>query len=262
PGAACRVDAIQTWLPCQVRAWRSEAVGRYVERTLDLTLQGPQSPPIYPPAVVAVPLPQLHPPGVAQVPGMRPPVLEPYPPSVLRPPGRVNRSGGFTIWEPPTLPPRQPVTTSTGRPQEPAPEYDPIPQRPPADPEAAARALREELEGGAQSARQTPQPAPAPQQQQVNSAQTPTPRGSNHPNTAAASRRGMDLHKTKLPEEFQAKHPETEVEFTPPGHKGQDIHIKGGKHPSEYPGSTWPKGVNHGDFKPDTPGGHKTFRHD
>jgi hypothetical protein len=33
-------------------------------------------------------------------------------------------------------------------------------------------------------------------------------------------------------------------------------------HPSAYPYGNWQKGVNHGDFKPDTASGHRTFRSD
>ncbi len=35
--------------------------------------------------------------------------------------------------------------------------------------------------------------------------------------------------------------------------------IPGGIHPSTYPNSEWPEGFNHGDFKPDTSSGAKTF---
>jgi hypothetical protein len=43
---------------------------------------------------------------------------------------------------------------------------------------------------------------------------------------------------------------------------GQDVEIVGGRHPSDYPGSTWPKDADHADFKPDSKAGRATFRHD
>jgi hypothetical protein len=55
------------------------------------------------------------------------------------------------------------------------------------------------------------------------------------------------------PTQLEDMYPETEFRFTRRGQSGPDVVVVGGKHPSEYPGSTWPSGVDHGDFKPDTP---------
>jgi hypothetical protein len=38
--------------------------------------------------------------------------------------------------------------------------------------------------------------------------------------------------------------------------------VVNGLHPSFYPDSGWPVGVNHADFKPSTPTGEKTFKSD
>src|SRR5262249_54988021 len=65
-----------------------------------------------------------------------------------------------------------------------------------------------------------------------------------------------------LPTELTKRYPETQFEFTKRGEAGPDVRITGGKHPSEYPGSTWEKGKNYGDFKPDSPGGRRTFNSD
>lgn len=90
-------------------------------------------------------------------------------------------------------------------------------------------------------------------------------KGGANPAVLRAANRGSTLHSDKpghLPDQLRAQFPETEFEFTKPGRTGQDVWVKGGKHPSSDPGSSWPHGVVHGDFKPDTPGGHKTFRDD
>ncbi|HXT51922.1 MAG TPA: hypothetical protein VN811_12825, partial [Thermoanaerobaculia bacterium] len=60
----------------------------------------------------------------------------------------------------------------------------------------------------------------------------------------------------------RSQYPDTEFEFTRPGRPGQDVKVVGGKHPSQYPGSSWPENVGYGDFKPDTPTGRQTFRAD
>ena len=62
-----------------------------------------------------------------------------------------------------------------------------------------------------------------------------------------------------LPEQLRLQMPETQFEFRP---TGQDVRVEGGTHPSAYPGSLWPQGIDYGDFKPDTHGGRKTFRYD
>lgn len=90
-------------------------------------------------------------------------------------------------------------------------------------------------------------------------------KGSNHPATRAAGIRGRILHSDKpgmLPEQLRSQYPNTEFEFARAGVAGQDVRIIGGQHPSAYGTSSWPGGVNYGDFKPGTPGGSKTFRHD
>jgi hypothetical protein len=90
-------------------------------------------------------------------------------------------------------------------------------------------------------------------------------RGSLNPNTAKWARRGSTWHADhpgRLPEQLRERYPETNLEFRKPGIRGQDVTVVGGKHPSEYPGSTWPEGVDYGDFKPDTPDGRKTFKQD
>jgi hypothetical protein len=47
----------------------------------------------------------------------------------------------------------------------------------------------------------------------------------------------------------------TEFRFTRRGQDGPDIEYLRGPHPSTYPNSNWPAGVNKADFKPDTPSG-------
>jgi hypothetical protein len=91
------------------------------------------------------------------------------------------------------------------------------------------------------------------------------PKGSANPAVSKAAGRGSTLHADKpghLPDQLRQRYPETEFEFTKPGVPGQDAKVVGGRHPSDYPGSPWPKGVDYGDFKPDTPGGRKTFGFD
>jgi hypothetical protein len=93
----------------------------------------------------------------------------------------------------------------------------------------------------------------------------PSNKGSNNPNTQEAALKGTQLHLDKpgnLPDQLRKQYPDTEFKFKSQGELGQDVEVIGGKHPSEYPGSNWPEGVNHGDFKPDTPGGRKTFNSD
>jgi hypothetical protein len=90
-------------------------------------------------------------------------------------------------------------------------------------------------------------------------------KGSNNPNTQSAALKGTRLHLDKsgnLPEQLRERYPETEFSFKQQGAEGQDVAVVGGKHPSEYPGSHWPEGVDHADFKPNTPGGRKTFASD
>jgi hypothetical protein len=91
------------------------------------------------------------------------------------------------------------------------------------------------------------------------------PKGGANPAVQQAASRGSALHSDKpgnLPDQLRAKYPETELEFTKPGQRGQDVAVKGGKHPSDYPDSDWKKDVDKGDFKPDTKSGKKTFESD
>ncbi|MBI1917741.1 MAG: hypothetical protein HYS12_23855 [Planctomycetes bacterium] len=81
----------------------------------------------------------------------------------------------------------------------------------------------------------------------------------------SAKTRGTLLHLDKegmLPDQLRQRYPDTQFEFKAPGQPGQDVKVVGGKHPSEYAGSKWPNGINYGDFKPDTPSGHKKFESD
>jgi len=89
--------------------------------------------------------------------------------------------------------------------------------------------------------------------------------GSANPAVKKAANRGSTLHSDKpgnLPEQLRQRYPNTQFDFTKPGVTGQDARVVGGTHPSNYPGSNWPQGVDHGDFKPNTPGGQKTFKSD
>lgn len=91
------------------------------------------------------------------------------------------------------------------------------------------------------------------------------PRGSANPATRRASARGSRLHADRpgnLPDQLRQRYPETEFKITNPGRPGQDVQFVGGKHPSEYPNSDWPQGIDHADFKPNSPGGKKTFASD
>ncbi len=90
-------------------------------------------------------------------------------------------------------------------------------------------------------------------------------KGSLNPATKAAALSGTALHSDKpgnLPDQLRSMYPETVFKFTPPGKAGQDAQVIGGMHPSAYPYGNWPKGVNYGDFKPNTDGGRRTFQSD
>lgn len=83
--------------------------------------------------------------------------------------------------------------------------------------------------------------------------------------TRAAASRGSTLHADhpgRLPDQLRQAYPDTQFEFKRSGQTGQDVKVVGGTHPSKYPGSSWPSGVDHGDFKPDSGGGRKTFKAD
>jgi len=93
----------------------------------------------------------------------------------------------------------------------------------------------------------------------------PAPTGGNNPATSAAAARGSTLHSDKpghLPDQLRALYPNIVFEFTKPGIAGQDVRVLNGQHPSGYPGSTWPKGVDYADFKPGTSSGARTFDRD
>ncbi len=91
------------------------------------------------------------------------------------------------------------------------------------------------------------------------------PRGGANPAVQKAASRGSTLHSDKpghLPDQLRQRYPDTQFEFTKRGQVGQDVRVVGGKYPSEYPGSNWPKGVDCADFKPNTQGGNRTFQSD
>lgn len=95
----------------------------------------------------------------------------------------------------------------------------------------------------------------------------PKPRGVNDPRVRKAVDIGNQVHydKTTDPSKYtheggptqlqQTYNKDTEFQFARRGQGGPDVKWIGGKHPSTYPGSTWPSGVNQADFKPDTPTG-------
>lgn len=107
-------------------------------------------------------------------------------------------------------------------------------------------------------------PNPPSSQSNVNSPNA-TLSGSLNPATAAAARAGSKAHADqpgRLPDQLRSMYPETEFTFTPPGKRGQDVRVAEGMHPSAYPYGNWPAGVNRADFKPDSPGGFRTFTSD
>ncbi|MCP4995663.1 MAG: RHS repeat-associated core domain-containing protein, partial [Gammaproteobacteria bacterium] len=61
------------------------------------------------------------------------------------------------------------------------------------------------------------------------------------------------------PSQIQEMYPDTEFRFPRRGQSGADVEYLDGKHPSEYPNSTWLEGNDFGDFKPNTPNGSRTF---
>ena len=105
----------------------------------------------------------------------------------------------------------------------------------------------------------------APQASAATAAPPPKAKGGANGSTQAAASRGSTLHSDKpgmLPDQLRARYPQTQFSFTKPGVKGQDVRVVGGKHPSEYPDSTWPSGIDHADFKPGTATGSRTFKAD
>jgi hypothetical protein len=61
------------------------------------------------------------------------------------------------------------------------------------------------------------------------------------------------------PSQLQARYPNTQFNFARRGQAGVDVTYLSGTHPSAYPNSTWPAGAMHGDFKPNTFSGARTF---
>jgi len=94
----------------------------------------------------------------------------------------------------------------------------------------------------------------------------PAWRGTNHPTVRRAVETGNRVHYDKTtdpsgythvggPTQVQEKYRNTEFRFARRGQRMVDVEYIGGDHPSTYPGSNWPSGINKADFKPDTPTG-------
>lgn len=92
--------------------------------------------------------------------------------------------------------------------------------------------------------------------------------GTRNTRVRAAVYNGNEMHYDKLnggrgyagsgvgaPAQLQNRFPQTRFRFAPRGAAGADVEVIGGRHPSSYPGSTWPKGANIADFKPYTQSG-------
>ncbi len=60
-------------------------------------------------------------------------------------------------------------------------------------------------------------------------------------------------------DQLQDMYPETEFSFKRRGEKGPDVEFTGGRHPSEYPNSTWDSDNDYGDFKPNTESSRDNF---
>lgn len=61
------------------------------------------------------------------------------------------------------------------------------------------------------------------------------------------------------PDQLQEMYPDTEFDFAGRGEPGPDVTYTGGKHPSEYPNSTWDPGNDYGDFKTNSPWSPRRF---
>ncbi len=93
-------------------------------------------------------------------------------------------------------------------------------------------------------------------------------RGCRNAKVRGAVNRGNQVHYDQLngatgqqlPSALKQKYPDTEFDFKRRGQPGPDATVKGGTHPSQYPGSSWNPGNNFGDFKPDTQSGGSKFR--
>jgi len=95
----------------------------------------------------------------------------------------------------------------------------------------------------------------------------PARRGVNHPAVRKAVYVGNRVHYDKTTDASRCSHEGgptqlqriynrgTQFDFARRGQSKIDVTWIGGKHPSSYPGSTWPAGINQADFKPDTPTG-------
>jgi RHS repeat-associated protein len=99
------------------------------------------------------------------------------------------------------------------------------------------------------------------------------PRGMNNPTIRQSVNTGNKVHYDQAnggtgvggPTQMQNQYPQTRFIFAPRGQAGPDVRVAPGQsnvHPSTYPGSTWPKGFNYADFKPNTPSGARTFYKD
>jgi len=91
-------------------------------------------------------------------------------------------------------------------------------------------------------------------------------RGTNDPRVRQAVGVGNRVHYDKTtdpiryshegcPTQLQRIYNRTQFQFARKGQKMVDVVWKGGPHPSTYPNSSWPAGINQADFKPDTPAG-------
>jgi hypothetical protein len=102
----------------------------------------------------------------------------------------------------------------------------------------------------------------------INIARPSLGKGMNNPKVRAAANLGNKVHYDKLnggtgkalPSALAEKFPETDFIFTKRGAKGADVEYVGGKHPSEYPNSTWKPENNFADFKPNTKSGKSKFK--
>jgi len=93
------------------------------------------------------------------------------------------------------------------------------------------------------------------------------PRGMNNPKIRRAVAAGNRFHYDKTTDAGRYEHvggptqikeqryPQTIFRFARRGQRLPDVEVIGGRHPSNYPGSRWPPGINKGDFKPNTPTG-------
>ncbi|MFA5554700.1 MAG: RHS repeat-associated core domain-containing protein [Phycisphaerae bacterium] len=93
------------------------------------------------------------------------------------------------------------------------------------------------------------------------------PRGMNDPRVKQAVNIGIRAHYDKTTDPTRYTHEgcptqlkriynqNTEFWFAKRGQAGPDVKWIGGPHPSTYPSSKWPSGINQADFKPNTPTG-------